>query len=459
MLLAVSLMSRQGIAGCPQSIYAESLAKTGLETQKPDLVLIVRNQDKWSRIPSDWIQLRQRSNIDDTGQKYVPEVLSARRFFVDFSDSWWKRKSLNAKDALVVPEFDGGDRVTASEIRRWAGNNHCVVIRFWELEQHGLSPAGELSRRFGYLVQCAQGREGKTQVGKEGGGVRFEPQQLLIASSLFKYKMNQSNQMLFDRLDVAGNSAGLVPYLENGSFDIRADFRNFLNLHFTAGNVGSKVKASYNGNGSAIAKLSFDLKLLFFDLDMRLNTDVLFFERAVFLPMIMKIPRDAWRYVNPGSGVLYSWYPVEGTVQIPSWSFMPARSPFKSRDDIRATASQVAAKYCLGDGKCRFRAAVGRGEANRMVSMEVVVSRSMVEAGFFPQYVADARDEAGEFGWSWIRYGSDRRREGLYFELSGLGRGEHGFEIWMRLLEPGANPDNAATCPGRTILREFLISN
>jgi len=409
--------------------------------------------------------MRQPPEVSDLTQKYVTEVLSARRFLVDLSDSWWKRKSLTGRDALVVPEFEGGDKSTSSDVRSWAAGNHCAINRAWELEQHGISPAGELSRRFGYLLHCEQGGQNQKSVTSaispvmDIPKVRFESQRLLVVSPLFKYQMSQSNQMLFDRLEVATRDESLTPYLENGSFDIRADFRNFLNLHFTADNVGSKVKASFNGIGSAIAKLSFDLKLLFFNLDMHLNTDVLFFQRSVFLPMIMKIPRDAWKYVNPGSGVLYSWYPVEGIVQVPSWAFIPARTPFKSRQDLRAIAADIAARHCLGDGKCRFRAAVGRGEGDRNVSMEVVVNRSMVEAGFFPQYVADARTEVSEFGWSWKNPGSARRREGLFFELSGLSRGEHGFEIWIRVVEPGIDSALEATCPGRTMIREYSMSN
>jgi len=463
--LAVCLVPATINAGCPQSMYAGSIDRPGSSPEKQDLVFIARDRGKWSRIPADWVQMRQPPEVSDLTQKYAAEVLSARRFFVDLSDSWWKRKSLAAKDALVVPEFDGGDKASPSDVRSWAAGNHCVINRAWELEQHALSPAGELSRRFAYLLHCGQGGQNQKSVTsaippvRDIPKVRFESQPLLVVSPLFKYQMSQSNQMLFDRLEIASQGKSLTPYLENGSFDIRADFRNFLNLHFTADNVGSKVKASFNGIGSAIAKLSFDLKLLFFSLDMHLNTDVLFFERSVFLPMIMKIPRDAWKYVNPGSGVLYSWYPVESTVQVPSWAFMPARTPFKSRQDLRAIAADVAARHCLGDGKCRFRAAVGRLEGDRKVSMEVVVNRSMVEAGFFPQYVADARTEVSEFGWSWKNQGSGSRREGLFFELSGLSRGEHGFEIWIRVVEPGSDSGLEATCPGRTMIREYSMSN
>jgi hypothetical protein len=456
-LLTLKYPASPAFAGCPQAVLAESIGFGQMKSDKGNLVLIVRDKGGWSRMPGDWIQMRRFNEQAGRRKGYVPEVLSARRFFVDYTNPWWQRKSLANNDALIAPDFPGGEKASAQDLRLWARTNGCGLGQYWEFEQHAFNGSGELSRRFAYLLNCAT--KNALAGDADPSRVQFDAQRLLVSSAGYKYQMNSRNQMLFDRLEAARTDGSLTPYLEEGSFDIRADFRNFFNLHFNAGNVGSKVKASHSGTGSAVAKLSFDLKVLFFNLDMRLNTDVLFFEDAVFLPMIMKIPRDAWKYVHHGSGVLYSWFPVDGTTQLSAWNRMPGRMPIKNRQELRSKAAEVAAAYCLVDGKCRFRAAVGRGPGDRLVSMEVVVDKAMVEAGFFPQYVADARSEVGEFGWTWNNSSSGRRREGLYFELSGLGRGEHGFEIWMRLLDPGLSPELAMTCPARTLVREFTVSN
>ncbi len=448
-------------AGCPPAIFADVAGLVFPETKKSDLLVVSRAKSGWAKVPHDVIPLRFPSRPhrwQQTLGRNGLQPLSSGRFMVDFRDQWWTRSVVSNQDILIAPDFSGAGRATGRDLRAYAATLGCPSGRFWEVEQTGFMAGGGSATKFLYLMKCP-GRAAAA----EPSMVHFDSKGLSVRSPSFRYQMNRSNQMLFDRLEAAGASGPMELFLEDGNFDIRADFKNFFNMHFTADNVGSKVVAERNGAAASVARLSFDLKMLFLKLDLQLNTDLLFFHDAVFLPMIMKIPRDAWKYVHPGSGVLYSWFSADKTMLQESWTEMPRRRLFKTKGDVRLEAMQVAPRYCMADGNCRFRAAVGRGAENKIVVMEVVIARNMVESGFFPQYVADARPEVRELGWDWGAGGDDaksrRRREGLYFELSGLGKGDHGFEIWVRLMSPDVSPAMASICPAETRVREVTALN
>ena len=454
--MAALLGANLARAGCPSAIYAGVVGLPNPPALKRQFFAVSHSKSGWTRVPFDMVPLKHQPVESQAGLLFSPQPLSATHFMVDFQEAWWKRPMISDADTIVVPDFLGGQRASPRELRDYAKRFTCA--RTWELEQIGIGFAGESQKRFLYLLQCPRPPEGQGNVLAGEAAPLFNSKALTVESSSFRYQMNRGNQMLFDRLEAVGESRGMEVFLEDGNFDIRADFKNFFGMHFTSDNVRSKIVADRTGVAAAVARLNFDLQVLFLQLDLQLNTDLLFFRDAVFLPMIMRIPRDAWRYVHPGSGVLYSWFPAPGTTMQQAWVDMPRRRKFKTKGDVKVESEQVIKRHCQSDGRCRFRAAVGRGPDSRVVLMEITVNQRMVESGFFPQYVADARSEAAELGWSWKGSKSDRPREGIYFELSQMAKGDHGFEIWLRLLPFDGDPAATTNCPSETAVREVVLN-
>ncbi len=453
---AVLLDAGPASGDCPSAIYAEAAGFLRPPLVKERIFAISRTTAGWTSVPHDVIALRSGAPSPSSVNPFFPQPLSARQFMADFQNRWWGRPLFSRQDIIVTPAFEGGLKVSPHELRAFSVRAGCAGGRLWELDQSSVAVSGATSKQFLYLMGCQRAPDGLSKSSDNNvPAVMFDAKALKIESPGFRYQMNRGNQMLFDRLEASAVNGPMEVFLEDGNFDIRADFKNFFSMHFTSGNVGSKIVGSRNGTASALARLNFELNVLFLQLDLQLNTDLLFFRDSVFLPMIMKIPRDAWKYVHPGSGVLYSWFPAPGTKAVEGWIDMPRRTIFESKDDVKARSREVMARHCQSDGICRFRAAVGRGPDNRIVVMELIVPQSQVQGGFFPQYVSDAVSEVGELGWSWTGSKSKRRREGLYFELSQLAKGEHGFDIWLRLMPGDGNPKSASFCPPGTAVQEI----
>lgn len=457
---AALLNAGPAFGDCPSAVYAEAGGLLQPPFVKGQIFTVSRSKSGWIGVPHDVVSLRRSAIPIQSSNLFFPQPLSARQFIVDFQSQWWDRALFSRQDVIVTPAFKGGLRVSPAELVAFTTRAGCAGGRIWELEQSTVAVSGATLKRFLYLLGCLRPPEGLSKSPDDHfpfPAVVFDPDALKVESRGFRYQMNRGNQMLFDRLEASAGDGAMEVFLEDGNFDIRADFKNFFGMHFTSGNVGSRVVANRGGLASALARLSFDLKVLFLKLDLQLNTDLLFFRDAVFLPMIMKIPRDAWKYVHPGSGVLYSWFPAPGTTAVEGWIDMPRRRIFKAKDDVKVESRRVAERYCQPDGLCRFRAAVGRGPENRIVVMELIVARGLVNAGFFPQYVSNAVSEAGELGWSWAGSETKRRREGIYFELSQLPKGEHGFDIWLRLKPGDGDPKSESFCPSGSVLREIRL--
>ena len=456
-------------ASCPGAFYLAELANAK-GRPRAEIAAFYRDGKAWRRQMFDSRPLHRPPPLRDpvrySGDIYpyrLENPFSAGRFMVDFKAAALPRP--NPGDTVFFPSgSSGGIRATSAQLKELVRLEQCEPSTVSEIEKVSSIP-GANSGWF-YLLRCS-GNQSKTVLpaGQEDNGqfppVRFDRTDLRVSSSDFSYQMNKLNQMLFERMDIARKQTpgrpDFVTYLEDGAFDIRADLKNFFTMHFTSGNVESKVIAHDEGISGAIVRLTFDLRVLFLRLDLQLATDVMFLPDMAFLPMVMKIPADASRYVHPNTGVLYSWFASEGTVVRDDWMQMPSRQKFSSPAEIKQRAAEVAAKHCDRSGRCFFRAAVGRGADNAIVAMDINIRKDLLLKGFFPQYVPDPAGEKKEFGWSWgAKAGSAKVRQGLYFELSGLPKGEHGFEIWLRIFQPGRqSPEFTEFCPSRWSVRDI----
>ncbi|MEY4631578.1 MAG: hypothetical protein RIQ81_1698 [Pseudomonadota bacterium] len=447
---------------CPPAFYIAELVNAR-DAARSSLNLYSRDVTGWHQREFDKVVLYRpplpRNSAVSSSPVYgyrLTTPFASGRFLVDFKAS--AATGTAPGDTLLVPSGrPGGLRATPREISQLLRSAGCKEGLVSELESTG--SGADFAPQFFYLLNCPNMR-------KPGGGanpVTFLRDSLRISSDEFSYHMNRKNQMLFDRMEIVRNpqdrSPNAISYLENGAFDIRADIKKFFTMHFTSGNVESKVVAHREGLAGTQARLSFDLKLLFLRLDLQLLTDVMFLRDMAFLPMTMKIPAHAEDYVHPNTGVLYSWFTTKGTHVRSDWMHMPPRQRFSSQGELKARANEVAATHCEPSGQCSFRAAVGRTGTEPVVAMEINIRRELLLKGFYPQYVADASSEQDDLGWTWDgKQGDGQVRQGLYFELSSLPKGEHGFEIWLRILPPNASRGSVAFCPSRWNVRDIKVS-
>ncbi len=455
---------------CPAAFYQSEL---GIPegSSFADLRVFSLNGSAWREHGFDSIPLHRSPPPRDTVRFpaiHYPYRLdtpfSAGKFIVDFK-SLLATLTSSGDTIFLSQENSGGARSNINQIRELVKRERCDGQPASELEYLPAKDPGNL--RWFYLLRC-KGKGSKkaadAQFSRDQLPVRFNSKDLSLSSADFSYLMDPVNQMLFKRLEIShAETAGgvrLLPYLENGGFDIRADFKNFFTMHFTSGNVESKVVAFQEGISGTIVRLSFAMKVLFLRLDLQLATDVLFRRDMAFLPMTMKIPAEARRYVHPNTGVLYSWFSNEGISPRADWMRMPARQHFSSPKHLKEQSLDIAKKHCDGAGRCFFRAAVGR-EGGSIVAMDINIRKDLLLRGFYPQYVADPGGEKKEFGWSWSgKPEPGQFRQGLYFELSGLPAGEHGFEIWLRIFRNGnLAPGQIRFCPDRWNIRDLMISS
>jgi hypothetical protein len=118
---------------------------------------------------------------------------------------------------------------------------------------------------------------------------------------------------------------------------------------------------------------------------------------------------------------------------------MPALDPAIVKKGWRELAKE-GLKNCVGK-QCLFKYTVEIGD--KTLSMDLGVERRLVERGFFPIYVEDARRHAEAMDWE-FDLKKNEVRTGMYFEVSGLQAGGHPWDFWLRLGGPAAA---SAVCP------------
>lgn len=155
--------------------------------------------------------------------------------------------------------------------------------------------------------------------------------------------------------------------------------------------------------------------------------------------MLLNVPVDARAYLHPGSGILYSW------ALSPEARAARHRIEMPTLDQpgVRLGPTVIAdsgLKYCQGS-TCSYRYIVDLN--GQRLSMEIDINRDLVQKGFFPIYVDDTYTSREELGWQGEGV-EVPGRSGMYFEVSGLPKGEHPWEFWLRL---GSPVDHQRSCP------------
>lgn len=333
-------------------------------------------------------------------------------------------EDVSDQDLLTFKVEDFGSKLIGGSKAR-----PCESRQFFELRN-------VRQESFAYLAFC----EGETKSRPHGAAmVAFDESQHQLQSQRYIYKFNSSNHMLFDSIKFKRGDGVWEDIATDSRMLITADTKNFFTLHFDSRHIESKLEEKRIGPVSSLARVSFFLKVLFLKIKMSLATDVGFFADSGHIPMLLNLPVDAGSYLNQGSGILYSWM-LSPTVQQSSKDIQMPKLDTELIKKGTKNLSELGLKFCRGSS-CLYRYNVNL--MGQLLAMDISIERRLVERGFFPFYVEDVHAARDRMNWNGEGVETPGR-SGMYFEVSGLSKGEHPWDFWLRL---GAPVNQNETCP------------
>lgn len=362
------------------------------------------------------------------------DPVDADGHLVFFPDNKYLDRPLDDSDVFTFRTQDFGPKVDFKREKL-----PCRGAYVFELQD----PA---SQRYAYLTNCGAGAAALAFAPI----VEFQPAKDFLESPVYRYRFNPENYMQFESISFRSAAQGTWETIaERSALMIRADVKNFFTMHFDAKEIESHLESHRVGPIGNLARLSFFLRILFFKIKMSLSTDVGFYEDSSHIPMMVNIPVDAFQYLNPASGILYTWILSPSAQTAPRRLQMPTLDPAFVKKGWKELAKE-GLKYCVKDS-CAYKYTVEI--SGKTLSMDLGLDRKLVERGFFPIYVEDARREKEAMGWD-FELAKDEVRTGMYFEVSGLPSGGHPWDFWLRL---GGASKASATCPAPLRFQEVKV--
>jgi hypothetical protein len=393
-VVVFSLLVPAQVFSCPAYLNRDSFT--------PDLPSQARNTFAlftWSG--SEWTQ--HPLQID-------PANRDARLLFFDDGEQFqdWE---LSAKDRIsfLMDRFDKrvGSSVTPP----------CKTDFIYEIK--------DTNGKYVYLAACDKDMTSGFVVEHP---IVHDKDQLTVKAKFYDYKYHEQNHMMFD--DILVRPPGVEPFSAGGDSiqRIRADVKRFFTLNFTNDDVESKLIRTRGGPLALLGQLTFFLRILFFKIDLQLQTVVSFFEDSVHMPLTINMPVDTSKRTNPGTGMIFSWQVPEGVVWDQKLSTMPVANAEVIKKGFKALG-KTGLKNCRGSS-CFF-SLVGTLKGFQW-STEFKIPRRLVQSGFFPMFMADTSKTLVDVGWDKEgQYGENQ--VGIYYETSGLTKGQHDFDFWIKI--------------------------
>ncbi len=242
-----------------------------------------------------------------------------------------------------------------------------------------------------------------------------------INSRFYRYQFKPENQMLFKEVALRGDQEMILA--RDSDLYIRSDVKNFFTLNFSSADIESKMMDYRIEPLTALASLGFYLKVLFFKLTLDLRTDVAFFESSANIPMVMTLPVNAAKRLNPKSGVLYSFQLGDRITK----ESLNVNMPVLKSNSIFGEYAAEGIAYC-GE-YCRYDMVLS--SSGKRLKLQIAMARHLVEKGFFPWFVSDVEALQKDMGWSLRSDLSMNQRVGIYFEVSRLPKGSHPWDFWI----------------------------
>ena len=341
--------------------------------------------------------------------------------FIFYKDENWRKEPVDKFDRLVMAPEDFG-------LVRGPGERlPCRGPVVYQLEDK------QAPGNFAYLTSCP----GVTRPEwNQPSAVAWIKDANALETERYRYEFNPKNNMLFRTISLSGAGDTKRLVARDSELLIKSDVKRFFTMHFDSDDIESYLETTRPGPVGTLARVSFYLRILFFKIKMSLTTDVTFYEESGHIPMMVHLPVEAQRHLNPSSGILYSWALADGVTVDLSKMDMPSLDAEKVKSGFRKL-SETGLNRCRGDS-CRYRfvATTGVGPEQRELAMEFDIGRSLVEKGFFPHFVHDVAAFNETMKWDIHENKLKFPRMGLYFEVSGLPAGGSPWDFWLRLGPP-----------------------
>lgn len=379
------LLSPNALAGCPGFLTGRHViggVRPSLIPKRSDLRLFVSTQNgKALELPL------QIDPIDKNGKIKF------------YTSNLWRQQPLNRRDRIALPV----EKFSSSGKPKVSG---CEIFLAKLVSNKGKSA---------YLFSCKK----RPQVVWPPVITHNEDRGAVIAP-FYRYQYAAYNHLLFTQLNVAYDRTFYYPYIAASKSDqlIIADIPYFFKMQFGARDFDARIINKRAGAIALVGQLSFILKILLFEIDLELSPEVSFFKESVYIPMIMHLPVNARKYLNSGSGLYYSWL-TGGDL---NWNIGLSKMPLRK--------SGAAEAYCHSNA-CHFNLI---GELGlKLLILDFIIPRKLVVKGFYPQWVPSLAAEEEQIKSSLSGEEPHKRRVAVYFETSGLDKGSHGWDFWLRV--------------------------
>ncbi len=271
--------------------------------------------------------------------------------------------------------------------------------------------------RAAYLVHCVNK---VNPIFSQISPVKFDAKNGVILAPQYEYEFNPKNHLLFRNIAI-GRGEQKKSFMSDSYVSIRSDFKNFFTLNFDDTDIISQLESYREGPLGVVAQVSFYLKILFFKIRLQLTNDVNFFIDSAFLPATTTLPANAFDYLHPKSGIIYGWKKLRGDLKID----MPILDPKEIENGI-SSLQKIGLSYCRGS-HCPYQVALNDGDESLI--FETDFPRELVSFGFFPFFFSNAQSMKEKMGWKKI----PDDYYGFYYETSQMPKGQHLYDLWIRL--------------------------
>lgn len=298
---------------------------------------------------------------------------------------------------------------------------------------------------YAYIASC------KAPQPKMPPAVVHSTEKMIFKSPRYSFEYLPNNQLMYKEILVTHPLTGKpLSAAKSANMLLHLDVKKFFTLNMDNDNVLSEVTGSWTGPVGSISNISFFLKLLFFSINLKMDTSVGFYGDSALLPMIFEAPVNSPKVLHPGSGVLYHWDSSDGKVdQSNPILTLPNATPKLNLGDFKELAKE-GLKYCKGD-PCVY---VLKGDlADLEFKIDIMIPRYMVEVGFFPQFVANTVEFGKQMEWDMPE--ETKPAIAIYFENSGLPKGFHRMDQWIRV---GAK-DSEYSCPRKVTVTKAVTKS
>ncbi len=317
----------------------------------------------------------------------------------------------NNASRFILESADFGTAATAASLGSCKGDNQ---LRRIELPAEG---------SFAYIGLCRLKAKPASLTKKK---FSYLPSARKFETPGIRYQHKETNEFLFTKsFFKVANKWELIA--EDAGFNMHLNPKRFFAINFDDTRVQTKMHEFKSGPNALSANLSFYLKLLFFKINLRTDSNATFFANSVHLPMVFKVPFDVRNRLKFGSGFLFFWkntgLQYEG---LDSGKGMPVLD-YKKHKAKDGSLLTEALKFC-GKSSCTFTMRA-KTKSNTPFLVQMQIPKYLVKTGFFPMFVSKPKSFVKEMGWNWKK--DLEGKLAIYHEASTMHKGLHRLDIWI----------------------------